>query len=158
MSRALPRSTLVLLIASGCVFSTKPVDDGRPPEDRPPSSDDGRPHTDVDQDPSPTDSGEDEPEAPPVVPGVVEVEPGRVIAGTVDILVLTSDGVDLREVVSAAFFGTGGVEVLAGRPRGAGLHLLAVETPDDAEAGPQDLLLTLGDGTGVWVEDALVVE
>lgn len=86
------------------------------------------------------------------------LSPAGAIPGEVAILSLYGDGeVDLRQVTNLHFYGDPTVDVVATDTRDAQEFLLTIDVADDSELGSLDLLVELGDGDAVFLEEAFVI-
>ncbi len=86
------------------------------------------------------------------------LSPAGAIPGEVAILSLYGDGeVDLRQVTNLHFYGEPTLDVVATDTRSAQEFLLTIDVANDSELGSLDLLVELGNGEAVFLEDAFVI-
>lgn len=176
MHSKLAISAFLLAGLPGCIFYSKHDqsfvdghqgdDTGRPDQPHPDDTDvpydtdtNGRDTDTVDTDLVDTDVADTDLNDTDVATAAFVFAPDHATAGTTSIVSLLGDGSpDMAHVASVSFYGTGGVTSLALSHRSAAEVLLTVDVPDNALAGPQDVLVEFDDNTAVFLTDAFTVD
>ena len=88
----------------------------------------------------------------------LSLSPGGAVPGQTTIVSIVAEGdIDLTQVSSVAFFGQSNVSVVATSSRSASEFLLTISVPAGATLGDNDMLVTMNDGTAIYVKLAFVV-
>lgn len=108
------------------------------------------------QDPTDTDTQPEETD-----PSLVCQPSGAAVGDTIIISILVNVDVDvdidLLDVTSVTFYGPSDIDVLVTQIRNDEEVLVTIDIPDDAAPGSNDLLVEMGDGNAVYIEDAFEV-